>query len=89
MVAEAEQVLARSRSQLADLGKGKRPSEIKAIEPRLAQAIPAQVLAEKEFARLEQLVNRPNWTPPPPDPGLRRAAGRCRFIVLVGMAGMD
>jgi HlyD family secretion protein len=55
-VAEAEQGLARAASQLADLTKGRRPTEIKAIEARLAQAREARDLAGKEFARLEALL---------------------------------
>jgi HlyD family secretion protein len=41
---------------LADLTKGRRPTEIKAIEARLAQAREARDLAGKEFARLETLL---------------------------------
>lgn len=55
-VAEAEQGLARAASLLADLTKGQRPTEIKAIEARLAQARAAHDLARKEFDRLELLV---------------------------------
>ncbi|MBU0674009.1 MAG: HlyD family efflux transporter periplasmic adaptor subunit [Proteobacteria bacterium] len=55
-VAEAEQGVARATSQLTDLTKGKRPSELKALESHLAQAEAAQVLAQKEFDRLEKLV---------------------------------
>jgi HlyD family secretion protein len=55
-VAEAEQGLARAASQVADLRKGRRPTEIKAVEARLDQARAAQVLAEKEFNRLAKLL---------------------------------
>jgi len=55
-VAEAEQGLARATSHLADLTKGLRPTEIKAVEARLAQARAAQALSQKEFDRLEILV---------------------------------
>ena len=55
-VAEAEQGLAQANSQLADLGKGRRPTEIAAIEAQLAQARAAQNLARLEFARMEKLL---------------------------------
>ncbi|NTV13555.1 MAG: HlyD family efflux transporter periplasmic adaptor subunit [Desulfobulbaceae bacterium] len=55
-VAEAEQGLARATSQLADLSKGRRPSEIAALEAQLQQALVAQNLARLEFARMEKLL---------------------------------
>jgi HlyD family secretion protein len=55
-VAEAEQGLARATSQLADLTKGRRPTEITAIEAQLEQARAAQDLARLEFARTEKLL---------------------------------
>jgi HlyD family secretion protein len=55
-LAEAEEGLARATSQLADLTKGLRPTEIKAIQARLAQARAAHELARKEYERLENLV---------------------------------
>ncbi|MBU0482965.1 MAG: HlyD family efflux transporter periplasmic adaptor subunit [Proteobacteria bacterium] len=55
-VGEAEQGLARAGSLLADLTKGRRPAEIKAVAARLAQARAAKDLAQKEFDRLERLV---------------------------------
>lgn len=55
-VAEAEQGLARATSQLADLTKGRRPSEIAAIEARLSQALAARDLARLEFERMGKLL---------------------------------
>lgn len=55
-VAEAEQGLARATSQLADLTKGRRPTEITAIEAQLAQAGSARDLALLEFERMEKLL---------------------------------
>lgn len=52
---EAVERLRQSRSQLADLKKGQRPSEIAAIEAKLAQAKTAAELSEREFARAEKL----------------------------------
>lgn len=56
-VAEAEQGLARAVSQLADLSKGRRPTEIAAIEAQLQQARAVQSLARLEFVRMEKLLN--------------------------------
>ena len=53
---EAAQRLAQARASLEDLKKGKRPSEIEAIEAQLQQARAALELAEKEFSRQEGLV---------------------------------
>ena len=55
-VAEAEQGLARATSQLADLTKGRRPTEIAALEAQLSQARTAGDLARLEFARTEKLL---------------------------------
>jgi len=55
-VAEAEQGLARATSQLADLSKGLRPSEIAALEAQLQQALSNQNLARLEFTRMEKLL---------------------------------
>ena len=55
-VAEAEHGLARAVSQLADLSKGRRPSEIAAFEAQLSQAQAAQNLAGLEFRRMEKLL---------------------------------
>ena len=55
-VAEAEQGLARATSQLADLSKGRRPTEIAAIEAQLSQAQAAQNLSRLEYVRMENLL---------------------------------
>lgn len=52
---EAAQRLAQARASLDDLTKGKRPSEIGAIEAQLQQARAALELAEKESSRQEGL----------------------------------
>ena len=54
-VSEAEQGVARAQNILADLGKGKRPSEISAIEARLQQARTAYDLSRDEFERRQSL----------------------------------
>ena len=48
--------LARAEAHLADLRKGKRPSEIESIEAQLAQAQAMLELAETELKRRERLV---------------------------------
>jgi HlyD family secretion protein len=48
--------LARSEANLADLRKGKRPSELASIEAQLAQAQAMLQLAEAELERRERLV---------------------------------
>lgn len=53
---EAERRLAQARANLADVQKGKRPSEIESLEAQLKQARAAQALSEKELARQEQLL---------------------------------
>jgi HlyD family secretion protein len=53
---EAARRLAQARATLEDMGKGKRPSEIEAIEAQLQQARAALTLAEKELARQEELA---------------------------------
>jgi HlyD family secretion protein len=53
---EAERRLAQARANLADVQKGKRPSEIDSLEAQLKQARAAQSLSEKELARQEQLL---------------------------------
>ncbi len=55
---EAEQELARAESRLADLVKGQRPSEIRAIEARLNQARSSFALAEKEWRRRQNLFRQ-------------------------------
>jgi HlyD family secretion protein len=52
---EAERRLAQARANLEDTKKGKRPSEIAAMESQLGQAHAALVLSEKEFKRQEDL----------------------------------
>lgn len=53
--AEAAGRLAQARATLEDAKKGRRPSEIEAIEAQLQQARAAMALAEKEFSRQEGL----------------------------------
>ncbi|SHI82672.1 HlyD family secretion protein [Malonomonas rubra DSM 5091] len=55
-VAIAEQDLLRAQSQLADLRKGQRPSELQALAAQLEKARAALELSEKEFARRQRLV---------------------------------
>jgi HlyD family secretion protein len=55
---ETEQELARAESRLADLVKGRRPSEIRAIEARLNQARSSLALAEKEWRRRQNLYRQ-------------------------------
>ncbi|MGH7231038.1 MAG: HlyD family secretion protein [Nitrospiraceae bacterium] len=52
---EAERRLAQARANLEDVKKGKRPSEIEALDAQLRQARSALTLAEKEFARQDKL----------------------------------
>jgi HlyD family secretion protein len=54
-LAEAEQNLRRAENKLTDLSKGQRPSELAAIEARLAQAASAYNLARLEHDRREKL----------------------------------
>lgn len=53
---EAEQRLRAAQAQLADLQKGRRPSEIAAIEAQLGQAEAALKLSRSQLARSEKLV---------------------------------
>jgi HlyD family secretion protein len=53
---EAEERLKNSEAQLANLQKGKRPTEIAAIRAQLAQAEAALGLSEVQLKRTEQLV---------------------------------
>jgi HlyD family secretion protein len=59
---EAERRLALARANLADVKKGKRPSEIEAIAAQLGQARAAVRLSESEFARQESLMSVPGAT---------------------------
>jgi HlyD family secretion protein len=52
---EAERRLAQARANLEDAKKGKRPSEIAAMESQLQQAHAALVLSEKELKRQQEL----------------------------------
>lgn len=56
---EAERKLAQAKANLEDARKGKRPSEIDAIEAQLKQARAALVLSEREMARQEKLGRMP------------------------------
>lgn len=57
-VAEAEQGWHQAENRLADLSKGLRPSEIAALEAKLAQATVAAELAAKEYARRDVLLKQ-------------------------------
>jgi HlyD family secretion protein len=59
---EAERRLAQTRANVEDVKKGKRPSEIAAIEAQLNQARTALTLAEKEYARQDNLTRTPGAT---------------------------
>lgn len=56
--AEAEQRLRRAEAQVADMKRGKRPTEIGAAQAQLAQAQSMAALSEKELARQLDLVAR-------------------------------
>jgi len=60
---EAESRLGQARASLADLKKGRRPSEIESIEAQLGQAQAALALSEKELARQEELARSGASTP--------------------------
>ncbi len=57
-VSEAEQVLQRAKDTLANLGKGLRPSEIAALQAKVAQAEAAATLAGQELVRRETLFQQ-------------------------------
>jgi HlyD family secretion protein len=59
---EAARKLAQARATLEDLRKGKRPSELEALEAQLKQARAAVALADKEFAQQEGLMRTPGAT---------------------------
>ena len=59
---EAERRLAQARANVEDVKKGKRPSEIAAIEAQLNQARAALTLTDKEFARQDNLTRTPGAT---------------------------
>jgi HlyD family secretion protein len=62
-VDEAAQRLAQARATLEDLKKGKRPTEVEAIEAQLGQARAALTLSQDELARQEQLSTAGATTP--------------------------
>lgn len=59
---EAARLAAQARANLEDARKGKRPTEIEALEAELGQARDALALSEKEFARQEKLMRVPGGT---------------------------
>jgi HlyD family secretion protein len=59
---EAERKLAQARAGLEDVKKGKRPSEIEALEAQLKHAHAAVTLADKEFLQQERLMRTPGAT---------------------------
>ena len=59
---EAERKLAQARANLEDVKKGKRPSELEALEAQLKQARAAVALADKEFSQQEGLMRTPGAT---------------------------
>lgn len=54
-VNEARELLRQAKNKLADLGKGRRPSEVAAIRARLGQAEAAYRLARDEYRRRDKL----------------------------------
>ena len=59
---EAERRLAQARATWEDVKKGKRPSEIEAIQAQLKQVRAAFKLSEREFTRQEGLMGVPGAT---------------------------
>jgi HlyD family secretion protein len=59
---EADRKLAQARAHLEDAKKGKRPSEIEALEAQLKHARVAVALADKEFSQQEGLMRTPGAT---------------------------
>jgi HlyD family secretion protein len=57
-VAEGEQVLRRAENRLSDLTKGRRPSELAAMQAKLEQAKATYNLAHEEFSRREKLFQQ-------------------------------
>lgn len=53
---EAQQRLKNAEAQLADLRKGKRPTEIEAVQAQLAQAEAAERFSRTQLTRAEELV---------------------------------
>ncbi len=56
-VKEAEELLRQAENRLADLGKGRRPSEVAAIRARLRQTEAAYSLARDEYQRRDKLFS--------------------------------
>lgn len=54
---EAERRLSQAHATLEDLKKGRRPTEIEALEAQFKQATAALVLSEEEYARQQKLIN--------------------------------
>lgn len=54
---EAAQRVAQARADLEDLQKGKRPSEMEALEAQLQEAQAALMLAESDLARVQKLIH--------------------------------
>lgn len=59
---EAERKLAQARATWEDVKKGKRPSEIEALQAQLKQIRAAYALSEREFTRQEGLMSVPGAT---------------------------
>jgi len=57
-VAEAEQGVYRAENRLADISKGRRPTELAALEAKLDQARAAYSLARTEYQRREKLLQQ-------------------------------
>jgi len=55
---EAQERLKNAEAQLADLQKGKRPTEIEAVQAQLAQADAALKLSQAQLTRAEELVTQ-------------------------------
>lgn len=55
-VAEAEQGVKRAENRMADISKGLRPSELRALEAKLKQALAAYDLSRIEFDRRNKLL---------------------------------
>jgi len=85
-VDEAVQRLAQAQATLEDMRKGKRPSEIEAIEAQLRQAQAAMTLSQEELARQEQLFSSGATTPQNLD---RARASRDQDRQRVAQLGAD
>src|SRR3970040_423457 len=75
---EAQQRLQNAEAQLANLQKGKRPTEINAIRAQLAQAEASLTLSATQLQRPQRLPERgPHWAPAgrPARPDEIKAAG--------------